>query len=147
MKSGNLSADARIYDGDEIIVPRAKANDAEQQALLTSTIAPTKITVQVTGEVNRPGQVDVSPTARVIDSIAAAGGTTDKANKRTVELFRMSPQGQLERQTFDLDKPSISLRNGDLLVVQKTGSSRFIDTLGRIFLPIYPLTTILNLFR
>ena len=147
VKSGNLSADARIYDGDEIIVPRAKANDAEQQALLTSTIAPTKITVQVTGEVNRPGQVDVSPTARVIDSIAAAGGTTDKANKRTVELFRMSPQGQLERQTFDLDKPSISLRNGDLLVVQKTGSSRFIDTLGRIFLPIYPLTTILNLFR
>lgn len=147
VKSGNLSADTRIYDGDEIIVPRAKANDAEQQALLTSTIAPNKITVQVTGEVNRPGQVDVPPTARVIDSIAAAGGTTDKANKRTVELFRMSPQGQLERQTFDLDKPSISLRNGDLLVVQKTGSSRFIDTLGRIFLPIYPLTTILNLFR
>ncbi len=147
IKSGNLSADARIYDGDEIIIPRAKANDAEQQALLTSTIAPTKITVQVTGEVNRPGQVDVSPTARVIDSIAAAGGTTDKANKRTVELFRMSPQGQIERQTFDLDKPSISLRNGDLLVVQKTGSSKFIDTLGRIFIPIYPLTTILNLFR
>ncbi|MCY7278412.1 MAG: SLBB domain-containing protein [Phormidesmis sp. CAN_BIN44] len=147
VKSGNLSADARIYDGDEIIVPRAKANNAEQQALLTSTIAPNKITVQVTGEVNRPGQVDVSPTARVIDSIAAAGGTTDKANKRTVELFRMSPQGQLERQTFDLDKPSISLRDGDLLVVQKTGSSKFIDTLGRIVLPIFPLTTILNLFR
>ena len=144
VKSGNLSADVRIYDGDEIIVPRAKANNAEQQALLTSTIAPAKITIQVTGEVNRPGQVDVSPTSRVIDSIAAAGGTTDKANKRAVELFRMSPQGQLERQTFDLDKPTVSLRNGDLLVVQKTGSSRFIDTLGRVF---PPLTTLFYLFR
>lgn len=147
VQSGDLSADARIYDGDEIIIPRAKANNAEQQALLTSTIAPAKITVQVTGEVNRPGQVDVPPASRVIDSIAAAGGTTDKANRRSVELFRMSSQGQLERQTFDLNKPTVTLRNGDLLVVQKTGSSKFIDTLGRVFLPIYPLTTILNLFR
>ncbi len=147
VKSGNLNADVRIYDGDEIVVPRAQAINAEQQALLTSTIAPNKITVQVIGEVNRPGQVDVAPTAKVLDSIAAAGGTTDKANKRAVELFRMSPQGQLERQSFDLDKPSVPLRNGDLLVVQKTGSSKFIDTLGRLFLPIYPLTTIFNLFR
>lgn len=138
VKSGNLSSDVRIYDGDEIIVPRAKTNDAEQQALLTSTIAPTKITVQVTGEVNRPGQIDVAPNSRVIDSIAAAGGTTDKANKRSVELYRMSSQGQLERQTFDLNKPTVSLRNGDLLVVQKAGSSRFIDALGRIAAPLLP---------
>lgn len=148
VKSGTLSADVRIRDGDEIIVPRAVANTAEQQALLTSTVAPTKITVQITGEVNRPGQVDVAANAGVIESIAAAGGTTDKANRRSVELFRMSSQGQLERQTFDLNKPpTASLRNGDLIVIQKTGSSKFIDTLGRIFTPIFPLSTLLNLFR
>lgn len=147
IRSGDLTADARIYDGDEIVVPPAQLNNSDQQALLTSTIAPNKITVQVTGEVNRPGQIDVSPSARVIETIAAAGGATDKADKRSIELFRMSPDGQLERQTFDFNKPSVSLKNGDLIVVKKSGSSKFFDTLGRVLIPFYPITTILNLFR
>jgi polysaccharide export outer membrane protein len=147
IQSGDLTADSRIYDGDEIVVLPTQLSNADQQALLTSTLAPNKITVQVTGEVTRPGQVDVSPNAKVFDTIAAAGGTTDKADKRSVELFRMSPQGQLERQTFDLNKPSITVRNGDLLVVRKSGSSKFLDVLGQVFLPLYPVTTILNLFR
>ncbi len=147
VKSGDLTADARIYDGDEIIVPPAQLSTPDQQALLTSTIAPTKITVQVTGEVNRPGQTDVAPNARVAETIAAAGGPTDKADKRSIDLFRMSPDGQLERQTFDFDKPSVSLRNGDLIVVKKTGSSKFFDTLGRVLIPFYPITTILNLLK
>ena len=147
IQSGDLSADARIYDEDEIIVPRAQFSNSDQQTLLTSTIAPAKITIQVTGEVNRPGPVEVSPNSRVAETIAAAGGITDKANKRAVELYRMSSTGQLERQTFELEKPSVSLRNGDLLVVRKTGFSKFIDVVGRVFVPIYPITTILNLFR
>lgn len=147
IRSGDLTADARIYDGDEIVVPPAQLSNSDQQALLTSTIAPNKITVQVTGEVNRPGQIEVSPSARVIETIAAAGGATDKADKRSIELFRMSPDGQLERQTFDFNKPSVSLKNGDLIVVKKSGSSKFFDTLGRVLIPFYPITTILNLFR
>ena len=59
----------------------------------------------------------------------------------------MSPDGQLERQTFDFNKPSVSLKNGDLIVVKKSGSSKFFDTLGRVLIPFYPITTILNLFR
>ena len=147
IRSGDLTADARIYDGDEIVVPPAQLSNSDQQALLTSTIAPNKITVQVTGEVNRPGQIEVSPSARVIETIAAAGGATDKADRRSIELFRMSPDGQLERQTFDFNKPSVSLKNGDLIVVKKSGSSKFFDTLGRVLIPFYPITTILNLFR
>lgn len=147
IRSGDLTADARIYDGDEIVVPPARLTTADQQALLTSTIAPNKITVQVTGEVNRPGQIEISPNARVTETIAAAGGPTDKANKRSIELYRMSPEGQLERQEFDFDKPSVSLKNGDLIVVKKSGSGKFFDTLGRVLIPFYPITTILNLFR
>ncbi len=147
IRSGDLTADARIYDGDEIVVPPAQLSNSDQQALLTSTIAPNKITVQVTGEVNRPGQIEVSPSARVIETIAAAGGATDKADRRSIELFRMSPDGQLERQTFDFNKPSVSLKNGDLIVVKKSGSSKFFDTLGRVLIPFYPITTILNLLR
>lgn len=147
IQSGDLTADARIYDGDEIVVPPAQLSNPEQQALLTSTIAPTKITVQVTGEVTRPGQIEISPNARVTETIAAAGGPTDKADKRSIELFRLSPNGQLERQTFDFNKPSVSLRNGDLIVVKKSGSSKFFDALGRALIPFYPITTILNLFR
>jgi polysaccharide biosynthesis/export protein len=147
VETGDLTADARIYDGDEIVVPLTKLNGTDQQTLLMSTLAPNRIMVQVTGEVNRPGQIEVAPTARVIESIATAGGLTDKANKKSIELFRMSSDGKLERQTFAFDQPSVPLRNGDLIVVKKNGSSSFFDTLGRLLIPFYPVTTIINLLK
>lgn len=143
VQSGDLSADVRVYDGDEVVVPRVQLANADQQTLLNSTIAPTNITVQVAGEVNRPGPVQIAATMRGSEAVAAAGGPTDKADRRAIELFRMSSEGQLEHQTFTFGDASIPLRNGDLLVVKKTNSDGFLDTLGRI---ISPLAFFLTLF-
>lgn len=133
---GDLAANPAVYNGDEIIVPIAPLPPADQQALLTSTLAPTRITVQVAGEVERPGQIEMAPTASISSAVAAAGGLTDDADRDGVALLRMMPNGQLVRQTFEFGMPTPPLMNGDLIVVGKSRGSRFLETLGRVLSPL-----------
>jgi polysaccharide export outer membrane protein len=139
IQSGDLAANPRIYDGDEIVVPVAQISSADQQASLASTIAPTAITVQVAGEVQSPGQIQVSPNRGVSEAVAAAGGPTHDANVNSVKLYRMSSDGRLEQQTLKFGEASAPLMNGDLIVVGRTTASRVLETLGRVISPISPL--------
>jgi polysaccharide export outer membrane protein len=139
IQGGDLASNPRIYDGDEIIIAETKVAGAEQQTLLTSTIAPTRIVVQVAGEVVRGGQIEIAPTAGVSEAVAAAGGPTDKAKLQEIELYRTAPDGKVERQVVAFGKPSGPLRNGDLILVKKTGGSKVLDFLGRLLPPLSPL--------
>jgi polysaccharide biosynthesis/export protein len=136
IKQGDLVADAPLQDGDEVVVPTAKNGNGDRQRLLTSTFAPSRITVQVVGEVQRPGPIDIAPNSGVSQAIGSAGGLTPYAKKNQVALFRVSPEGKLESQKFDFGKDSGSLQNGDLIVVGKKGSSSIIDFLGRVLSPL-----------
>ena len=144
IQDGDLAQNPSIYDGDEIVIPTAPINQIDQQVLLSSTIAPTKIVVQVAGEVQKPGQLEISPTAGVNEAVAAAGGPTDKAKVKEIEIYRTAADGRIQRQTFEFGKTSISLRNGDVILVRKSGTSKALDFLGRI---ISPFTSLFYLFR
>jgi polysaccharide export outer membrane protein len=148
IQSGDLSGDIRVFDGDQIVVPTAQLSSAAQQSLLNSTIAPNAITVQVAGEVNRPGTITTAPNTRISDAIAAAGGPTDKANRRAIELFRVGPDGRLQHQRFAYSEVSTPLRTGDLIIVRKNGLSGVVDTLNQIAAPIGSLLfPFINLVR
>jgi polysaccharide biosynthesis/export protein len=136
IKQGDLTADARLQDGDEIVVPMAQISSGDRQKLLTSTFAPNRITVQVVGEVQRPGPVEIAPNSGVSQAIGSAGGLTRDAKKDQIALFRVSAAGKLESQNFDFVKDSGSLQTGDLIVVGKKGSSSVIDFLGRVLSPL-----------
>ena len=144
LQSGELDADPRLNYGDEILIPTALISTPEQQALLKSTFAPTRIRIQVAGEVQRAGQVEVAANSGVSQAIAAAGGPTRDAKSRNIVLYRTSPEGRVESQKFDFGKDSIALRDGDLIVVGQTGSSRVLDFLGKL---ISPLSPFINLIR
>jgi polysaccharide biosynthesis/export protein len=139
IQQGELVADVPIYDGDEIHVPLAQVNPVDQQLLLASTLAPDQITVQIAGEVHRPGQVEVSPTAGISEAVAAAGGPTDKADQDSLRLLRLTATGQIEQQTFEFGEASEPLRNGDLIVVEKSTADGILDTVGRLFPALNPL--------
>jgi len=136
IQRGDLTGDPRLADGDEIVVPTASISRGEQHALLSSTVSPTSITVQIAGEVYRPGTVQVSPTAGVSTAVAAAGGPTDKAQAKSMTLLRLSPDGRLERQTFAFGDNTIAARDGDVIVVSKAALNKFVDTLGTILNPL-----------
>ncbi|MEB3219578.1 MAG: SLBB domain-containing protein [Nostocales cyanobacterium 94392] len=136
IQSGNLSADVRVYDGDEIIVPTAQLSGSDQQRLLASTIAPSAITVQVAGEVQRPGSVQVSPKVGVSGAVAAAGGLTDKARRKSLTLLRLSPEGRIIHQTFAFGADSPPLMEGDVVVVEQSSVHKTLDIIGKIFSPL-----------
>jgi polysaccharide biosynthesis/export protein len=99
---GNLNDDPILLEGDSIFVPTATSIDPAQTRQLASTsVAPaasTPIPVVVVGEVFRPGAYTVNnetgtepPTlTRAID---LAGGITDIADVRRVELRRLTQDG------------------------------------------------------
>lgn len=141
IQSGNLTSDLKIYDGDEIIVPRVQAPTENQQVLLSSTVAPTKVTVRVAGEVRNPGEIEIAPLAGISGAVAAAGGLTEDASRDDIILLRMSPEGQLEQKAFAFESASEPLIHGDLILVDESSRGEvgnIFDFLGRLFLPISP---------
>lgn len=145
---GNLQVDTRIYDGDEIVVSRAtELDDINQRTLLSSTIAPDQITVQVAGEVIRPGQFEISPLTGVSGAVAAAGGPTDEANPDAITLLRIDSNGRVQQQAFAFGDSSGPLVDGDIIFVTESGRDRVgdvFDFLGRI---LNPFSGFLRLFN
>jgi polysaccharide export outer membrane protein len=144
IQQGDLSNDLRLVDGDEVFVPTAVISMGEQRQLLSSTVAPLTITVQVAGEVRRPGPVQVSPISGASTAVAAAGGLTDKGKAESIALLRLSVNGTLERQEFTFGDNNVPLRDGDVIVVEKSTFSNVLDTFGAV---LSPLNTILRLFE
>ncbi len=147
IRQGELAADLRVYDGDEIIVPAAALSDADQQALLSSTVAPTSISVQVAGEVREPGTVQVGATADLLTALAAAGGPTNEARRSSIDLFRMGPEGQLTQQTFEFGDASEPLRDGDVIVVAQRRSVGILNFLSLLFGPLGDFVNTIELFE
>jgi polysaccharide biosynthesis/export protein len=142
IQTGDLAADLKIRSGDEIIVPTAQSVNGENKVALASTLAPDKVTIQVTGEVQTPGQLEMKPTSGVSAAIAAAGGFTKEAKRDNIALFRVQPDGRLEKRPVAFGNDSDSLMNGDLIVVEKTRRGALgdvFDFLGRVVNPFAPL--------
>lgn len=143
---GDLQADPRIFSGDEIIVPTATVASVDQQMLLSSTIAPNEIQIQVAGEVNRPGQITVSPAVGVSGAVAAAGGLNKDADPDEVVLLRMQPDGSVAQREYTFGEASDPLMNGDVVVVQTSSRGEVgttFDFIGRI---LSPFGALLNIF-
>ncbi|PSN20740.1 hypothetical protein C7271_00680 [filamentous cyanobacterium CCP5] len=140
IREGDLSADIPIYDGDEILVPVSNGlTGIEQQALLSSSLAPNAITVNVGGEVQRPGIVEISPNSDVSSAVAAAGGLTLDGAAQNIVLLRTAPDGTVENYIYSLGENSIPLANGDAIIVSQSGRSRvrgFLDILSSILFPV-----------
>jgi len=121
-----------------LTLEQAAANLSQQyarfinQPLITVTLlAPRPMRFGVVGQVNRPGVYTLSPQAgelqryTVTQAIQTAGGITQVANVRGIEVRRPQPNGTEDRipidlwsflQTGDLTQ-DVVLRDGDTLVI------------------------------
>lgn len=86
LKAENLEANQLLKDGDAIFVPQAQRR------------------VLVLGQVARPGAYDFKPGARLLDAIALAGGSTDKAALESVKVFRAEDITQATELDLGRDK-------------------------------------------
>ncbi|TYQ30819.1 SLBB domain-containing protein [Pseudanabaena sp. UWO310] len=152
----DLSQDITLTDGDLITVPRlAKTNPSEYLQVAKATFSPTTITVQVVGEAVRPGALQLRPNSSFTEAISYAGGLTNDADWRAVELYRVNPDGTIMRRDLvaDLNLPmseesNPGLRDRDVIVVRPSFGSSLLNSttrfLGNI---INPYSLINNVFR
>ncbi|MFO8238612.1 MAG: SLBB domain-containing protein [Prochlorococcaceae cyanobacterium] len=144
-----------LFDGDIIQLPTAPEPVVDPNELAVTTIAPQEITVQVVGEVVRPGPVQVSPNTPLVQAVLAAGGQNfERARTSRVDLLRVNRNGTLTRQAVPLDfgappSPELNppMRDGDVIVVYRNNYARFVDTVEAISQPLTGFVTAFTLFR
>jgi polysaccharide export outer membrane protein len=154
LRSGDLSEDVILQEGDTITIPTATVLDpAEANELAGASFSPNTIVVNVVGEVERGGAIPVPPNTPLNQAILAAGGFNVRARKRSVELIRLNPNGTVEKRAIDVDlaqginsEGNPTLRNNDVVVVKRTALASIGDTLGTVLNPVGSLVNLLRIF-
>lgn len=153
LKEGDLSQDIALQAGDTIEVPKAVGlTAAEMTELATVSFAPATIDVNVVGEVKSPGVVKIQPNTPLNTAVLAAGGFDDRrANKSKVKLIRLNPNGTVAQRDIKVDfsepvneDTNPALRNNDVIVVGRSGLTKFGDGLRNV---LSPITSGFGIFR
>ena len=159
LTEGDVTQDAALQPGDSITIPQAREIDpAEVTSLARASFSPRTIQVNVVGEVIRPGAVDVPPDTTLNQAILAAGGFDQRrADKETVELIRLNPNGTVSRRNIAIDlEAGINeatnpiLKRDDVIIVNRSGGARFGDSLQDALQPfggIIGISSVLNTIR
>jgi polysaccharide export outer membrane protein len=154
LQAGDLRQDAILQEGDTIVIPTATAlNPQEAPQLAAASFSPDKMTVNVVGEVVKPGSVEVPPNTPLNQALLAAGGFNNRARKGKVELIRLNPNGTVSKRGVEVDfkegineKSNPTLRPNDVIVVGKSGLASVSDTVGDLLNPLGKILPLLLLF-
>ncbi|WP_416665934.1 SLBB domain-containing protein [Egbenema bharatensis] len=142
LQQADLSQDLPLRDGDTILIATATSlQPAEATQLSTASFSPNTIQVGVVGEVVTPGMVEVPPNTPLNQALMAAGGFDHRrARTSRVDLIRLNPDGSATQRTVEIDfsqgineASNPALRNNDVIVVGRSGSASFSDTIDSIF--------------
>jgi polysaccharide export outer membrane protein len=153
LREGDSSQDTVLQDGDTIFVPQATAQTLEDSAeIAAASFSPDTIEVQVVGEVNRPGIVQIPPNTPLNQAIFSAGGFTNRAEDDSVELIRLNPNGTVSRREIELDfgkgvndETNPVLYNNDVVIVSRSTLTGVSDTLDTVLNPLGKFLTIFSL--
>lgn len=155
LHNGDTSQDTIVQDGDTIIIATATdLNPAEVTELADANFSPATIQVSVVGEVRTPGLVNLPPNTPLNQALLSAGGfNNSRARRRDVELVRLNPDGTVTKRSVPIDlaqgigeKNNPTLRDNDIIVVNRSGIARVGDTLGTALSPISGIFTIFRIF-
>ncbi|MDY6936467.1 MAG: SLBB domain-containing protein [Cyanobacteriota bacterium] len=143
LEAGDLQQDVLLQPGDTIVVPTAEVLTPEETAqLAAASFSPETIAVNVIGEVENPGQIQVPPNTPLNQAILVAGGFNTRASEGEVELLRLNPDGTVDRRTIEIDlgaglddQNNPSLRANDVIVVDRSGITEVTDFIGQVVSP------------
>ena len=143
-----------LFDGDTIKLDRAEETPSEALELAATNLSPKVIDVNVIGEVNRPGPLQLMANTPLVQAVLAAGGLRDwRANGGNVELLRINRNGSatLKRFRFEMGSGASNatnppLRQGDTVRVGSSLLAKGSDALGAVSEPVSGLVTVWSLF-
>ena len=149
---GDQQQNPLLFDGDTIRIEAAAEPVPEMIELSSTTLAPQEINVNVIGEVKGAGRVQVPANTPLVQAVLAAGGPIAwRANRGDVELVRINRNGTATREKFALDlsqgasnSKNPPLRDGDTVVVNRSGLAVTSDALTAVISPLSPILNILG---
>ena len=144
LTDGDITKDVALQEGDTVFVPEAEnliASEVSEAAV--ASFSPDTIRINVVGEVEDPGAVEIPPNTPLSQGLLAAGGFNNRARQGSVELIRLNPNGTATRTSIDVDfaagldeTENPLLRNNDVIVVGRSGIASFSDTLDSVVRPL-----------
>jgi polysaccharide biosynthesis/export protein len=153
---GDIRQDIPLQKGDTIVISKATVplTAEEQQFLSNATLSPTTIDVNVVGEVTRPGTVKIKPNTPLNTAVLSAGGFDNRrANKQSVRLIRLNPDGTVTDRKIKLafnasvnEETNPPLRNNDVVMVGRSGITAFGDAIGGVLGSVTGPLSILRIF-
>ena len=143
-----------LFDGDTIKLDRAEETPTEALELAATNLSPKLIDVNVIGEVNNPGPLQLMANTPLVQAVLAAGGLKDwRANSGNVELLRVNRNGSatLRRFRFEMgsgasNEANPPLRQGDTVRVGRSLLAKGSDAIGVVSEPVSGLVTVWSLF-
>ena len=90
-----------LFDGDTIKLDRVDETPSEAMELAATNLSPKLIDVNVIGEVNSPGPLQLMANTPLVQAVLAAGELRDwRANGGNVELLRVNRNGSATLKRF-----------------------------------------------
>lgn len=155
LRTGDKNQNPFLLDGDTILVGKAITPDREVMELAATNFTPESIGVTIVGEVVNPGRIRVKANTPLVQAVLAAGGPKNWRGRRNgVELVRINRNGTATRQYFNINydqgvsgATNPPLREGDTVVVNRTGLAVANDALTALTQPLTGLVNIWALVR
>ncbi len=146
LKEGDLKQDLILQDRDTITIPTATSVSAQEATQVASaSFSPNTIRINVVGEVEKPGVIEVPPNTPLNQAILAAGGFNRRAKSSSIELIRLNPDSSVSKRNVAVnfaqnvnEQGNPALRNNDVVVVKRSGITSLADTLGTVLAPLNP---------
>lgn len=145
LKQGDVKEDIILQPGDTVVVPEAEEVDSEEaQALASASFSPETISVNIIGEAQSTGRIELPSNTPLSQALLAAGGfDRQRAKKGEVELVRLNPDGTVTRREIEVDfeegidpETNPTLRNDDVIVVERSTLTQVSDTVSSVLRPI-----------
>ena len=144
-----------LFDGDIIELTKASQITENTMRIAQANLSPRVINVTVVGEVNKPGQLNLSANTPLIQAVYSAGGPIAwKANKGNITLLRVNPNGTVTKKRFKLDlntevsvEKNPPLKDRDIVYVQSTSFNKFNKGLSTVTEPISNIVTAITFFK
>lgn len=127
-----------------MFVPTATAIDpAQVPQIAAASFSPDVIRVNVVGETERTGTIELPPNTSLSQAILAAGGFNTRANDTEAELIRLQPNGSVSRRIIAVnfaqgidEENNPLLQNNDVVVVNPSLIANVDDKVGAILGPV-----------
>ncbi|WP_341738925.1 polysaccharide biosynthesis/export family protein [Microcoleus sp. CAWBG640] len=153
LQKGDATQDVLLQEGDSVIIPTATNVDlTEISQIGSSSFSPNAISINIVGEVVRPGALLVKPSTSLHQALLTAGSFNQlRAKKDKVELLRLNANGTVSRRTIDVDfaqglnpNNNPTLRNNDVILVARSGYTRVADNVNSFLQPFTGVAGVIN---